>query len=475
MRASLESESYQRALDAVATLKNARLLKDLQDLAHGYSSLALAGAALVQDGDPVEAKRLAELARADVRTATQLGKSDEAWLTERLVALATRAERERRVKVVSAAVQHARQGKRDWSEVHALAAAARRDLAAQVRTDDPQLDATLKNLQDVSRQSTYEEALAKAETVLEELRGGDADLVKARLAERAARKALRHVAPAELPQVAALLHAYAQALQTLGEKEARETIRSGLRSLPGAERAWLALEESHARAEVRIGERLIPRSEDVTLGEASVYRDNPPHRVSLPPYYIDATEVSVSAYAKAVAAGHVPPPVDWIGAQPPEDSARMPVRNVSFADSVRYAEAVGKRLPSADEWEVAAAVRALTPGGPHRTFPWGPDWNPLAGLELRPVGSQRADVSSHGALDMGGNVTEWATTRDTEGKTVPCAKGGAHAFVPELLPGYQDLFRSTHRNHAIGEPLPFCGFRCARNVPALDLKEMVLK
>ena len=92
---------------------------------------------------------------------------------------------------------------------------------------------------------------------------------------------------------------------------------------------------------------------------------------------------------------------------------------------------------------------------------------------LRPVATTNVDRTARGVLDMGSNVSEWTVAHDAGGRPVPCVKGGSSLIDETLLPGYRDLFLSTHRSHALGEALPFCGFRCARDVPPLDLQEFL--
>jgi serine/threonine-protein kinase len=124
-------------------------------------------------------------------------------------------------------------------------------------------------------------------------------------------------------------------------------------------------------------------------------------RVSLPAYYIDQTEVPNSEYAKfCQATGHALP--DGFAA----DKSNYPVVNVTIDDAKAFATWAGKRLPNALEWEKAAR------GADGRIFPWGNERDPskanVGTQQLRPVGDLDAGASPSGALQMVGNVWEFA-------------------------------------------------------------------
>jgi formylglycine-generating enzyme required for sulfatase activity len=116
---------------------------------------------------------------------------------------------------------------------------------------------------------------------------------------------------------------------------------------------------------------------------------------------------------------------DFDAAQMPVGKELHPVTGVTWRQAQSYAESQGKRLPTCDEWERAAA------GGDKeaRTFPWGgsedgKDWAHL-GVEPKgtfPVDAFPDDVTPDGIVGMAGNVTELVSTysdRTEVGKSGP--------------------------------------------------------
>ena len=194
--------------------------------------------------------------------------------------------------------------------------------------------------------------------------------------------------------------------------------------------------------------------------------ERPPHRVSVGPFFIDLYEVTRADYARFVEqTGHAPPP-GWGGALPPAGTALLPVTNVSWDDAVAYAEWVGRRLPTEEEWEFAAR------GTDGRAYPWGGEWQAgmaNAGGRGGPavVGSFKG-ASPFGAYDMVGNAWEWTTSP-------PSAYPGGRA--PASRPGDFRVIRggswSTPKEQATATYRGYLargsgdtdktGFRCAKD------------
>ena len=153
--------------------------------------------------------------------------------------------------------------------------------------------------------------------------------------------------------------------------------------------------------------------------------ERPEHLVSLSPYYIQETELTVSHYRDCVTAGACLEPAageacNWgVADRDIADRDDHPVNCISWYDAARFAAWAGLRLPTEAEWEKAAR------GTEGRAYPWG-DQPPggsgncdravmmRAGLGLGcgydgtgPVGTRPEGRSPYGIRDMTGNVWEW--------------------------------------------------------------------
>ena len=169
---------------------------------------------------------------------------------------------------------------------------------------------------------------------------------------------------------------------------------------------------------------------------------------------------------------------DWRHPQGPDTSLdglmQHPVVHVAFEDALAYADWAGKRLPSADEWEIAARGGLVD-----QDYAWGSEKTPegrwLANVWqgpfpwvnqetdgwfwTSPVGSFPAN--GYGLVDVCGNVWEWTSTpyavpdgeqerRVIKGGSFLCADNYCHRFRPSALMG-QTLDTATCH----------MGFRCA--------------
>jgi serine/threonine-protein kinase len=147
----------------------------------------------------------------------------------------------------------------------------------------------------------------------------------------------------------------------------------------------------------------------VPAGQFLYGKDKMP--VTLPAFYIDKTEVTNAAYERFCKETGHPLPKNF-----QKDEPDYPVVNVTIADAREFASLVGKRLPTAQEWEKAAR------GDQGRLFPWGDqrdlrfanvhDNASSAKHEIMPVGSFPQGASPYGALDMVGNVWEFVDERE---------------------------------------------------------------
>lgn len=192
------------------------------------------------------------------------------------------------------------------------------------------------------------------------------------------------------------------------------------------------------------------------------YEDEVPRLVQVGAFSIDRTEVTVGQYrAFTEATGYRG------GGMGQGDD--LPVVQVNAADARAYCTWVGKRLPTAEEWEYAAR------GDESRRFPWGdpyPDGTranfcdascerPWATPDhddgharLAPVGSFPAGATPEGLLDMAGNAREWTSTLLPGGKAM--VKGGGFGNA------YDDMVSGDVRANEWRMRMDDIGFRCAQ-------------
>jgi len=214
----------------------------------------------------------------------------------------------------------------------------------------------------------------------------------------------------------------------------------------------------------RNGDMLLVSGGSFIFGDDGPDSPSPRQQLTLPDFYIDATEVSNAAYQRFCdATGHAAPRSREFRTKPD-----FPVVNVTLDDAKAFAAWAGKRIPTEQEWEKAAR------GTDGRVYPWGNQVLP-APATVQPVDSFPERNSSYGALQMAGNVWEWTVTifpvtqreiqnaRDvTHASTVSgewfSIKGGR--FPADSF----DFFRCFMRR---GYPREwrsqFIGFRCVKN------------
>jgi iron(II)-dependent oxidoreductase len=236
--------------------------------------------------------------------------------------------------------------------------------------------------------------------------------------------------------------------------------------------------------------------------------ERPPHRVEVPPFFIDAHPVTNGDYLRFMNAGGYTRPEYWSepgrrwlaesGAESPKywyhtdgwwmsrvmDHGRPvdpthPVCHVCWYEAEAFARFAGKRLPTEIEWEAAASWDPAS--GRSRRFPWGdePADGDLANLDqlgfgTAPIGAYPRNVSPIGCYGMIGDVWEW-TASDFRpwpgfeafpykeysevffGDEYKVLRGGSWATRPGAV-------RNTFRNwdYPIRRQI-FSGFRCARD------------
>ncbi len=191
-----------------------------------------------------------------------------------------------------------------------------------------------------------------------------------------------------------------------------------------AKMASLAGNRDHDMVEVKAG--------GYTLGsDRGNYDEKPVRKVDTKGFWIDRNEVTCAQYQRFLEdvkkyghkwchptetahKDHTPYHTyawalrfSWVGGQPPRGMTDNPVVLVDWYDAYAYANWVGKRLPSEDEWEIAAR------GSDGREYPWGNTFYTdrcNTGDHPVDVGSYPEGASPCGAHDMAGNVAEWTAT-----------------------------------------------------------------
>ena len=151
------------------------------------------------------------------------------------------------------------------------------------------------------------------------------------------------------------------------------------------------------------------------MGSENVFFDEEPmHRVILPGYWIDKTEITNGMYALCVKAGGCTSPSNFSSSTRSSYYGNSnfdghPVIYISWFDAVAYCQWVGGRLPTEAEWEKAAR------GVDGREYPWGNDTpndnllNYGGDFDTSKVGFYPLGAGPYGALDMAGNVWEWVS------------------------------------------------------------------
>ena len=142
----------------------------------------------------------------------------------------------------------------------------------------------------------------------------------------------------------------------------------------------------------------------VTVGQ-SVAR--PEHEVRVDSFAVGRTEVTVAAYRRFIVDRGIPAP--WRQ----EPDSLLPITGVNYSEALAYCawKYPGGRLPTEEEWEVAARGREGF------RFPWGNVADPSAANTAtqdqgRPVtvGSFPRGATASGIVDLIGNVWEWTSS-----------------------------------------------------------------
>lgn len=226
--------------------------------------------------------------------------------------------------------------------------------------------------------------------------------------------------------------------------------------------------------------RPLPLPDELVAFNAGVYIvgagsqaqvNGPPHRVHLHRFAIGKYEVSMDEYRRFAEAIHLGGELPWDGVDDFATIRNLPVNFVSQVEARRYCawKYAHGRLPSEEEWEVAARDAS----DEERRFPWHGDrfdsnrTNAATRdqrAELVPVDDLPAGATARGLQHLVGNVAEWTSS-------AALAYPGSSALPPPgmaVIRGgaandtdVDDLTVSARRFRSAATRDPFIGFRCA--------------
>ena len=239
----------------------------------------------------------------------------------------------------------------------------------------------------------------------------------------------------------------------------------------------------------------VPACEAVIGGDDGAARSLPEQRVRVEPFLIGKHPVTLAAYFRfldALAAGD--PEAARARAPRSSDGTVMyvefnetdrrfsvpaadrdgdaweptwPALMLDWHDASAYCrwrsevEGVTYRLPTDEEWEVAAR------GVDRRIYPWGNGFDTtfcrmVDSAEGRPlpapVGQYPRDCSPFGVRDMAGLVTEWTSTPADQAKEQYYQRGGAFTSPPQWCRA------ATRRSNFANWSTPTFGFRIVRSL-----------
>ena len=191
--------------------------------------------------------------------------------------------------------------------------------------------------------------------------------------------------------------------------------------------------------------------------------DEPIHKVAIKAVCMDTTEVTVAAYRACMQSGKCEEPKKSNCSWHKPNSDDHPQDCVNWAQADQFCRAMGKRLPTEEEWEYGAR------GTDGRRYPWGnsdphSDTNTGKYQEFSrvrpgdtpcPVGQFRKFASPFGLLDMVGNLAEWTSSDNCEpkGSCRKIVRGDSGPTLGEM--------RCAHRVRAPADSwASTVGFRC---------------
>lgn len=192
------------------------------------------------------------------------------------------------------------------------------------------------------------------------------------------------------------------------------------------------------------------------------------HPITVEPFAIDAQEVTVAQYRTCVAAGKCKAPEDISlnkggCSYPRTDREAHPINCVGPTHAQEYCTSVGKRLPSAAEWQMAASA------GGTRKYPWGDAAPTKETVCWRstdatcPVGTHSGGSTPDGIHDLAGNVAEIVADPGCIGKPpggTPCRQPVVFTSGGAWNTFESDGLLAQNLGQTLGRPPESVGFRC---------------
>jgi iron(II)-dependent oxidoreductase len=177
-----------------------------------------------------------------------------------------------------------------------------------------------------------------------------------------------------------------------------------------------------------------------------------------------------------------PGPRPWEHGKFPAGKADHPVVGVCWYEALAYARWVGKRLPTAAEWQKAGGWPEQLSGGSCNRYPWGDIFDPRrANLGAGgpagtvPVREFPQGMTPNGIYQMSGNVWEWLADPLEAIPGDPHATLEAWTALRRIVGGSFDTYFPAEAtcHHVTGQPeldrRENIGFRCCVSAARLRL------